>query len=189
MRQRSALVALLMLGASVALPGIALAQSAIAGVVRDSSGAVLPGVTVEASSPALIEKTKSGVTQRGWSVPDRRSASRCLQRDVHAARLQHGRAREHRARSQLHGADQRRDADRLARGEHHRHRREPGGGRADERPSRSRLGGVDRVASHGPQLSAPGRHRSGRQHRRVRRRRIEHDVDRRQPADARVADA
>ena len=40
----------------------ALAQSAIAGVVRDSSGAVLPGVTVEASSPALIEKMKSGVT-------------------------------------------------------------------------------------------------------------------------------
>jgi hypothetical protein len=62
MRQRSALVALLVLGASLALPGMAMAQSAIAGVVRDSSGAVLPGVTVEASSPALIEKTKSGVT-------------------------------------------------------------------------------------------------------------------------------
>ena len=59
MRHRSAFVALLVLGASLALPGIALAQSAIAGVVRDSSGAVLPGVTVEASSPALIEKTKS----------------------------------------------------------------------------------------------------------------------------------
>ncbi len=39
-----------------------LAQSAIAGVVKDSSGAVLPGVTVEASSPALIEKTKTAVT-------------------------------------------------------------------------------------------------------------------------------
>src|SRR5689334_4153525 len=37
-------------------------QSAIAGVVRDSSGAVLPGVTVEATSPALIEKSRSGVT-------------------------------------------------------------------------------------------------------------------------------
>jgi hypothetical protein len=59
MRHRSAVVALLVLGASVALPGIAIAQSAIAGVVRDSSGAVLPGVTVEASSPALIEKMKS----------------------------------------------------------------------------------------------------------------------------------
>src|SRR2546425_2986303 len=31
---------------------------AIAGVVKDSSGAVLPGVTVEASSPALIEKMR-----------------------------------------------------------------------------------------------------------------------------------
>ena len=35
---------------------------AIAGVVRDASGAVLPGVTVEASSPALIEKIRVGVT-------------------------------------------------------------------------------------------------------------------------------
>src|SRR3954470_6311528 len=44
--------------------GLANAQgtSAIAGVVRDTSGAVLPGVTVEASSPALIEKTRSVVT-------------------------------------------------------------------------------------------------------------------------------
>jgi hypothetical protein len=40
----------------------ASAQSAVAGVVTDASGAVLPGVTVEASSPALIEKTKSTVT-------------------------------------------------------------------------------------------------------------------------------
>ena len=35
---------------------------AIAGGVRDSSGAVLPGVTVEASSPALIEKVRSATT-------------------------------------------------------------------------------------------------------------------------------
>src|SRR6185295_12470200 len=44
--------------------GLANAQgtSAIAGVVRDTSGAVLPGVTVEAASPALIEKTRSVVT-------------------------------------------------------------------------------------------------------------------------------
>jgi hypothetical protein len=40
----------------------ASAQSAIAGVVRDTSGAVLPGVTVEASSPALIEKVRSATT-------------------------------------------------------------------------------------------------------------------------------
>ena len=40
----------------------ALAQSGIAGVVRDTSGAVLPGVTVEAASPALIEKVRAVVT-------------------------------------------------------------------------------------------------------------------------------
>jgi len=44
------------------LPGAALAQSQITGVVTDSSGAVLPGVTVEASSPALIEKMRTAVT-------------------------------------------------------------------------------------------------------------------------------
>jgi Carboxypeptidase regulatory-like domain len=40
----------------------AFAQSGIAGVVKDSSGAVLPGVTVEASSPALIEGTRAAAT-------------------------------------------------------------------------------------------------------------------------------
>lgn len=35
---------------------------AIAGTVRDASGAVLPGVTVEASSPALIEKIRAVVS-------------------------------------------------------------------------------------------------------------------------------
>src|SRR6059036_90028 len=45
------------------LPAAASAQtSAIAGSVKDTSGAVLPGVTVEASSPALIEKVRSAVT-------------------------------------------------------------------------------------------------------------------------------
>ncbi len=33
------------------VPVVASAQSAISGIVRDTSGAVLPGVTVEASSP------------------------------------------------------------------------------------------------------------------------------------------
>jgi len=40
----------------------ASAQSAIAGVVKDTTGAVLPGVTVEATSPALIEGTRTAVT-------------------------------------------------------------------------------------------------------------------------------
>jgi len=38
------------------------AQSGIAGIVRDSTGAVLPGVTVEASSDVLIEKVRSAIT-------------------------------------------------------------------------------------------------------------------------------
>src|SRR5256885_7307824 len=48
--------------ASLVIPQAALAQSAIAGVVKDATGAVLPGVTVEVSSTALIEKTKATVT-------------------------------------------------------------------------------------------------------------------------------
>jgi hypothetical protein len=48
---------LLAAGITIATAASAHAQSAIAGVVRDGSGAVLPGVTVEASSPVLIEKS------------------------------------------------------------------------------------------------------------------------------------
>src|SRR6266566_1628188 len=40
----------------------AFTQPAVAGIVRDASGAVLPGVTVEASSPVLIEKSRTVVT-------------------------------------------------------------------------------------------------------------------------------
>ena len=46
----------------LALPSVSLAQSAIAGAVKDTTGAVLPGVTVEASSPALIERVKTAMT-------------------------------------------------------------------------------------------------------------------------------
>jgi hypothetical protein len=53
---------LILLGVLVCWPATARAQSAIAGVVRDTSGAVLPGVTVEAASDALIEKTRSVTT-------------------------------------------------------------------------------------------------------------------------------
>jgi len=48
--------------AALFAPAIASAQVAIAGVVKDGTGAVLPGVTVEASSPALIEKTRTVVS-------------------------------------------------------------------------------------------------------------------------------
>src|SRR5262245_10229342 len=44
------------------VPATAAAQSAITGVVTDTTGAVLPGVTGEASSPALIAQTRSVVT-------------------------------------------------------------------------------------------------------------------------------
>src|SRR5215470_2135225 len=63
MARSSSLVALVcLLFTFLMLPAVASAQSAIAGVVKDASGAVLPGVTVEASSDALIEKTRSVVT-------------------------------------------------------------------------------------------------------------------------------
>jgi Carboxypeptidase regulatory-like domain len=56
------LVGLALLTGLVLIPATARAQSSIAGVVKDTSGAVMPGVTVEASSPALIEKVRSVVT-------------------------------------------------------------------------------------------------------------------------------
>src|SRR5262245_6023527 len=40
----------------------AFSQPAIAGIVKDASGAVMPGVSVEATSPVLIEKSRTVVT-------------------------------------------------------------------------------------------------------------------------------
>ena len=53
---------LLAFAGAVLLSTAAYAQSAIVGVVKDSSGAAMPGVTVEAASDVLIEKVKSAVT-------------------------------------------------------------------------------------------------------------------------------
>jgi hypothetical protein len=55
----------------------ARAQSAIAGVVRDSSGGVLPGVTVEAASEALIEKQRTVFSdgQGQYNIVDLRPGS------------------------------------------------------------------------------------------------------------------
>jgi hypothetical protein len=53
---------MLVLACLVLLPVDVLAQSEIAGVIKDSSGSVLPGATVEASSPALIEKVRAAVS-------------------------------------------------------------------------------------------------------------------------------
>ena len=52
-----AAIAIVLLGATAAH-----AQTTLAGLVRDRSGAVLPGVNVEASSPVLIEKARTTVT-------------------------------------------------------------------------------------------------------------------------------
>jgi len=56
--QRSALV----LSGLLILPASTYAQSAIAGVARDASGAVLPGVSVEVASPVLIEKVRTTIS-------------------------------------------------------------------------------------------------------------------------------
>ena len=69
-------VRLLALASVLLVPSTATAQqtSAIAGIVRDASGAVLPGVTVEAASPALIEKVRTVVTddQGRYNIVDLR---------------------------------------------------------------------------------------------------------------------
>ena len=48
--------------AVLVVPTSALAQAAIAGLVKDASGGVLPGVSVEVASPVLIEKTRTAIT-------------------------------------------------------------------------------------------------------------------------------
>jgi Carboxypeptidase regulatory-like domain len=59
---RGWLKAVFALSCLLLIPSAAYAQGAIAGTVKDASGAVLPGVTVEATSPVLIEKTRSVVS-------------------------------------------------------------------------------------------------------------------------------
>ncbi len=60
--RRVAVVVLAALTLFALLPNRLQAQSAIVGVVKDTTGGVIPGVTVEASSPALIEKVRTVVT-------------------------------------------------------------------------------------------------------------------------------
>src|SRR5688572_6791671 len=63
--RRSRVVATFLIGIgslTFATSAFAQASSAIAGLVRDSSGAVLPGVTIEVSSPALIERVRSAAS-------------------------------------------------------------------------------------------------------------------------------
>jgi len=59
---RALATGLVVIAALVCLSTPAFSQAAVAGAVRDSSGAILPGVNVEASSPVLIEKSRAVVT-------------------------------------------------------------------------------------------------------------------------------
>ena len=72
--RRAALSIGIVLASLAWFPAVARAQSAIAGVVKDTSGAVLPGATVEAASAALIEKSRSVVTdsQGAYKIVDLR---------------------------------------------------------------------------------------------------------------------
>lgn len=71
--RQTGLLAILAL-AYLLLPSDAAAQSTIAGLVTDTTGAVLPGATVEAASPALIEKVRSTATNTDgrYSIVDLR---------------------------------------------------------------------------------------------------------------------
>ena len=57
--RRSVSLALAVLLTAAVVQAQSLSSGAVAGVVKDESGAVLPGVTVEAASPALIEKVRT----------------------------------------------------------------------------------------------------------------------------------
>src|SRR5204862_1718077 len=71
---RVSLKATLLLAAFCLLPAVVRGQSALTGVVKDTSVGVLPGVTVEAASPALIERTRTTVTDEsgGFKIVDLR---------------------------------------------------------------------------------------------------------------------
>lgn len=62
MTTRAVVISATIIAGVALLPKLAVAQSVIAGQVRDDSGGVLPGTTVEASSPVLIEGKRTVVT-------------------------------------------------------------------------------------------------------------------------------
>ena len=164
-----------------------LAQSAIAGVVRDATGAVLPGVTVEASSPALIEKVRTATTNEAgqYRVVDLRPGTYTvtftltgfntvaregilLEADFVApvnVEMKVGSVQETITVT----------------------RRDPGRGRAVQLAPRGAQPGSARRDPDRTQFRLDGQHGAGGHHRRVRRRRVERDVDRRQPECAWVA--
>ena len=74
------MIALAIVASMTGVPATAVAQAAIAGTVKDSSGAPLPGATVAASSPALIERVRAAVTDNAgqYRVEDLPSGSYVL---------------------------------------------------------------------------------------------------------------
>jgi len=111
------------------LPAPAWAQvsdtAAIAGSVRDTSGAVLPGRGVEASSPALIEKVRTVVTDGQGLYRNRRPAAGRLHRELLAARLRDRQARRPRVDDRVHGDGEWRAESGDARGNGHGHGASP----------------------------------------------------------------
>ena len=128
-------VAFAVLACLVALPSLAHAQSAIAGVVRDTSGAVLPGVTVEAASPALIEKTRAVTTdgEGRYKIVDLRPGVYSVTFSLPGFSTVKRDGVE--LPSQLHRHHQRRPEGRRARGDRHRLRPVAGGRRLRARCS------------------------------------------------------
>ena len=104
------------------VPALVHAQSAITGVVKDTSGAVLPGVTVEASSDALIEKSKAVVTDGDglYRIVDLRPGTYVVTFTLTGFSTL--RREGDRAAVGVHGHDQRRPAGRRPRGVDHGHR-------------------------------------------------------------------
>ena len=153
---------LLAFAGAMLLSTAAYAQSAIVGVVKDSSGAAMPGVTVEAASDVLIEKVKSAIRTATAPIASPTSGP-APTRDVHADRLQDVQARRPGAAVGIHRDAQRRTRRRLARGNHHRHRRLAGrrrdlGGEDGGAQPRS-----DRPDPDRPQHPGPGAARRRRQ--------------------------
>ena len=147
----------------------AQAQTAIAGVARDTTGAVVPGVTVEVSSPAIIEGTRVAVTDANgrYRVVDLRPGTYTVVFTLSGFSTRPaGRNRAHR---ELRGAGERRAAGRRARGDHHGHGRvaDRGRGELDAR------GGADTRAARrdpdGPRFHHHGQRAPLGQHGAVRR--------------------
>jgi len=115
---RSLAAAVLLL---VLIPAVASAQSSIAGVVKDDTGAVLPGVTVEAASPVLIEKSRTVVTDASgqYKIVDLRPGMYSVVFTLQGFTTFR---REGITLIERDRDGERRDEGRLGVGEHHRHR-------------------------------------------------------------------